>query len=118
MSYQFPASRRLQASAAGSAGFHAAHRLICFSLFIFFFALVAIGRKNPERLLQWGVYAAGTFVMGQMILGVANVAFQVPVPLAAVHPGVAEFLLAMLGGLILLNWIKKSGPLAAGSPIA
>ena len=85
----------------GGVGLQMAHRLGAYTLFLMLFSLVMIGRKSPDRLIRWGVYLSGGLVTLQILLGIANVLLRVPVPVTALHNGVAELLFA---SMLALNY--------------
>lgn len=83
---------------------HWAHRL--FALVVLGIALTAALRAFSIPATQWiGACVAGAVIL-QFTLGVANVIFQLPLPLAAAHNAGAALLLA---SLVVLNFFAFNG---------
>ncbi|MNT88937.1 Heme A synthase [compost metagenome] len=72
------------------------HRYGAYTLFVIVTALMIVARKSPDAFVRRGTMLAFGLVLAQVCLGIANVLFQVPVPLSASHLGVAELILMTL----------------------
>ena len=62
-----------------------------------------LARKPDTRSLGWLLLVA---LAGQLLLGVANVAFSLPLPLAAAHNAGAALLLVLL---VVINYVTFHG---------
>jgi len=85
----------------GLVGIHYAHRL---GAYLVFFAVAALAIRSlrvplPPRA-RWPLRLAGVLVCLQIILGIANVAFAVPLAVSAAHLATA---LALFGTLLVAN---------------
>ena len=80
----------------GPVATHMIHRYGAYTLFLIITALFIVARKSPDAFVRRGTVLAFGLVLVQVSLGIANVLFQVPVPLSASHLGVAELILMTL----------------------
>ena len=80
----------------GAVATHMIHRYGAYTLALLITALMIVARKSPDAFVRRGTMLAFGLVAVQVGLGIANVLFQVPVPLSASHLGVAELILMTL----------------------
>jgi cytochrome c oxidase assembly protein subunit 15 len=80
----------------GAVATHMIHRYGAYTLALLITALMIVARKSPDAFVRRGTMLAFGLVAVQVCLGIANVLFQVPVPLSASHLGVAELILMTL----------------------
>ncbi len=80
----------------GAVATHMIHRYGAYTLALLITALMIVTRKSPDAFVRRGTMLAFGLVAVQVGLGIANVLFQVPVPLSAAHLGVAELILMTL----------------------
>lgn len=80
----------------GGVATHMIHRYGAYTLTVILTALMIVARKSPDAFVRRGTLLAFALLVAQVGLGIANVLFQVPVPLSASHLGVAELILMTL----------------------
>jgi len=76
----------------GYVGTHMTHRFGGYTVFCLVMALTVLGLRSQDAKARLGALVACGLVVLQVSLGIANVLFAIPVPLAAAHNGVAELL--------------------------
>jgi len=92
----------------GAVATHMIHRYGAYTLAVIITTLMIVARKSPDAFVRRGTMLAFGLLVVQVGLGIANVLFQVPVPLSASHLAVAELILMTLIVVNLGMWRSRA----------